>query len=202
MESSEMSAPKGLASPERRSVGVLLAIGIFAFPIIFVWFLCRSGHTKTSRAIGFGWLLFFLVWSLYRTTQTDTSEMIRPPLVVPNSATHVVQSGKGLTEAERSLDAAVQIERASLPRTVAEGIRGDSIEVTGPKEITSRFTLLDFKASEVDASVLKSRERMLAVCATLRSVQNGITYVYEYHGNDGALIASLKFDPQTCGPAQ
>ena len=41
----------------KRSVGFLLGIGIFLFPIIFAWFTLRKGHSTLSRVLSFGWLL-------------------------------------------------------------------------------------------------------------------------------------------------
>lgn len=43
-----------------RSVGFWLGLGVFLFPIVFVWFLLRKGHSTTSRVIGFAWLAFAL----------------------------------------------------------------------------------------------------------------------------------------------
>ena len=45
------SAPK----TEERKVGILLGLGIFIVPFIFVWFLLRNGHTSLARILGFGW---------------------------------------------------------------------------------------------------------------------------------------------------
>lgn len=44
-----------------RNVGFWLGVGIFLFPIIFVWFLLRQGHSTTSRIVGFAWLALMLV---------------------------------------------------------------------------------------------------------------------------------------------
>lgn len=44
-----------------RSVGFWLSLGILLFPVIFVWFLLRQGHSTTSRMIGFAWLALVLV---------------------------------------------------------------------------------------------------------------------------------------------
>lgn len=44
-----------------RSLGFWLGGGIFLFPIVFVWFLLRQGHSTTSRVIGFAWLALVLV---------------------------------------------------------------------------------------------------------------------------------------------
>lgn len=47
-------------SREYRQVSFILGFGIFLVPVIFSWFLLRSGHTKTSRLIGFSWLMLYL----------------------------------------------------------------------------------------------------------------------------------------------
>lgn len=44
-----------------RSVGFWLGVGIFLFPVVFVWFLLRQGHSITSRVIGFAWLALMVV---------------------------------------------------------------------------------------------------------------------------------------------
>jgi hypothetical protein len=40
----------------KRSVGILLGLGIFFLPIIFAWFTLRKGHSTLSRVLAFGWL--------------------------------------------------------------------------------------------------------------------------------------------------
>ena len=49
------------AQATSRSVGFWLGVGIFLFPVIFVWFLLRQGHSTTSRVIGFAWLALMVV---------------------------------------------------------------------------------------------------------------------------------------------
>lgn len=44
-----------------RNVGFWLGVGIFLFPVVFVWFLLRQGHSTTSRIVGFAWLALMLV---------------------------------------------------------------------------------------------------------------------------------------------
>lgn len=41
----------------KRTVSFLLGIGILLFPIVFVWFLLRKGHSVLARVVGFGWLI-------------------------------------------------------------------------------------------------------------------------------------------------
>jgi len=41
---------------EARRVGAGLAIGIFLMPVIFAWFLLRTGYTAGARIMAFGWL--------------------------------------------------------------------------------------------------------------------------------------------------
>ncbi len=47
--------------PPQRPVGALLGIGIFLFPLIFVWFLLRAGYSTMARVIGFAWTALTLV---------------------------------------------------------------------------------------------------------------------------------------------
>lgn len=49
---------------EKRQVSFLLGVGIFFFPIIFVWFLLRKGHSILARVIGFGYVIVSIVVSL------------------------------------------------------------------------------------------------------------------------------------------
>lgn len=48
------------AAPPRK-VGILLGLGIFLLPFVFVWFLLRKGHSTLSRVLGFGWLGLVLI---------------------------------------------------------------------------------------------------------------------------------------------
>jgi hypothetical protein len=59
--SAESSQPQNTEKVEKRSVGVLLAIGILLVPLIFAWFTLRKGHTTRSRVISFAYLLLSLV---------------------------------------------------------------------------------------------------------------------------------------------
>ncbi|WMC11573.1 hypothetical protein PU634_04215 [Oceanimonas pelagia] len=48
--------PNDNQDPPKRSVGVLLGLGIFLLPIIFSWFTLRKGHTKKAKVTAFTWL--------------------------------------------------------------------------------------------------------------------------------------------------
>ena len=48
----------------KRSVGFLLGLGIFLFPLIFSWFTLRKGHSTLSRIVAFGWLAFTILFAL------------------------------------------------------------------------------------------------------------------------------------------
>lgn len=52
--------PNENISHPQRSVGFLLGVGIFLFPLIFSWFTLRKGHTTTARIIAFIWLAISL----------------------------------------------------------------------------------------------------------------------------------------------
>lgn len=49
------------AQPVNRSVGLWLGLGVFLFPVIFVWFLLRQGHSNTSRLVGFSWFALMVI---------------------------------------------------------------------------------------------------------------------------------------------
>lgn len=49
------------ANTSHRPVSLLLGLGIFVMPYIFVWFLLRKGHSTTSRITGFSWLFVMLL---------------------------------------------------------------------------------------------------------------------------------------------
>jgi len=51
-----MTLQEIIDEPAWRPVSPWLGLLIFFFPIFFVWFLLRDGHTVRSRIIGFGWL--------------------------------------------------------------------------------------------------------------------------------------------------
>lgn len=66
-----------------RKVGILLLIGIFCFPIVFVWLLLRKGYSKQARVIGFGWLLIFFFWLSNRDKPTHNASTNTPVASVP-----------------------------------------------------------------------------------------------------------------------
>ena len=52
--------------PPPREIGLGLALGIAALPVIFSWFTLRRGFTTPSRVVAFLWLAVFLgigAWS-------------------------------------------------------------------------------------------------------------------------------------------
>jgi hypothetical protein len=50
-----MSVAPGDADGQR-SVGFLLGLGILLVPLLFAWFTLRTGHSRLSRVVAFGWL--------------------------------------------------------------------------------------------------------------------------------------------------
>lgn len=57
-EAADTIAPKA----EQRKVGAGLGIGILLLPVVFSWFLLRSGYSVLARLVGFGWLA---LWALF-----------------------------------------------------------------------------------------------------------------------------------------
>ena len=49
--------PNARIAPVKRSVSVLLGVGIFFIPLIFSWFTLRKGYSVFARVISFLWLV-------------------------------------------------------------------------------------------------------------------------------------------------
>lgn len=49
--------PNANIPTKKRSVGVLLGVGIVLIPPIFAWFTLRKGHSVLSRVLSFSWLI-------------------------------------------------------------------------------------------------------------------------------------------------
>lgn len=76
--------PNQNIAPVKRSISILLGVGILLFPLIFSWFTLRSGHSVLSRIIAFSWLVlsFVLVGigddvstNTYTSTQSQTYQV-------------------------------------------------------------------------------------------------------------------------------
>lgn len=108
-----------------RSVGFWLGVGVFLFPIIFVWLLLRRGHSTSSRVIGFAWLVLVLVamasgdQSSGRSVATSSSQ---------SQTAKVVASAAPLQEYS-----AQQLAQAYDHNTVAadQQFKGKRFKVTG-----------------------------------------------------------------------
>lgn len=59
----------------KRSVGFLLGVGIFLFPIIFSWFTLRKGHSATARIVAFAWLVIPFVIIGFQANSNQQSTM-------------------------------------------------------------------------------------------------------------------------------
>src|SRR5690606_37023872 len=57
----------------KRSVGILLGIGIFLFPLIFSWFTLRTGHSTVARAVSFVWLAFCVIVLFAQSPKTPSA---------------------------------------------------------------------------------------------------------------------------------
>lgn len=49
--------PNANAASEKRSVSILLGVGIFFIPVIFSWFTLRKGYSVLARVLSFTWLV-------------------------------------------------------------------------------------------------------------------------------------------------
>ena len=92
-----------------------------------------------------------------------------------------------------------------LPMMLDSQTRWDTT-IPGPgKRITYVYTSVDYRASEIDRneafSYLASKLRQFARGSKKMELffRNGITVVYYYRGNDGALVMEIPIKPGDCG---
>lgn len=108
-----------------RNVGFWLGVGIFLFPVIFVWFLLRQGHSTISRVIGFAWLAVMLV---------AMASGDRPSSKLAPVSTSQSQPAKVVAPVEPLLEvSAQQLAHAYERNTVAadQQFKGKTFKVTG-----------------------------------------------------------------------
>lgn len=111
-----------------RSVGFWLGVGIFLFPVVFVWLLLRQGHSTTSRVIGFAWLAIALV------AMASGDRPSSNPSATSNSQS---QPTKVAAPVEPSIEvSAQQLAQAYDRNTVAadQQFKGKRFKVTGVVE--------------------------------------------------------------------
>jgi len=108
-----------------RNVGFWLGVGIFLFPVIFVWFLLRQGHSTTSRVIGFVWLALMVV---------AMASGDRPSSKPAPASSSQSQPAKVVAPVEPLLEvSAQQLAQAYDRNTVAadQQFKGKNFKVTG-----------------------------------------------------------------------
>lgn len=75
----EVKAPKPIMRGPR-SVGGLLMAGVVVLPVVFFWFLLRSGHTGRDRLLGVVWLV---IWCIgFANIPVPPDEVNAPPAAV------------------------------------------------------------------------------------------------------------------------
>jgi hypothetical protein len=78
--------PNSSVTPLKRSVGILLGIGILLFPLIFAWFTLRRGHTAKAKIISFAWLAISIIFILAQDAGTKSSTSASPIVASVGSA--------------------------------------------------------------------------------------------------------------------
>jgi hypothetical protein len=69
---------------ETKRVSLLLALGIFIFPVIAAWALLGSGYSTRARLVGFGWL--FLIVAVVIISLSTASNIVVPPTAPASKA--------------------------------------------------------------------------------------------------------------------
>lgn len=72
----EVKAPKSVLAGPRKVSGPLMA-GVVLLPVVFFWFLLRSGHTGRDRLLGVVWLV---IWCIgFANIPVPPDEVNAPP---------------------------------------------------------------------------------------------------------------------------
>lgn len=104
-------------------------MGILLFPIIFVWFLLRQGHSTASRVIGFAWLALALALVLVGMASSD-----RPACKSTAASSGQSQPAKVVASVDPLIAVnAQQLAQAYDRNTVAadQEFKGKRFKVTG-----------------------------------------------------------------------
>ena len=134
-----------------RKMSILLGIGIFLIPIIFVWFTLRQGYSTLARVVSFVWLILTLIIVFAPSNQTVSSSN---------------------TTAERV--ASVSNEQQTTTAEHAEAVETPPQEqqVTAI-EVSARQLFNAYKANEVSAD-RQFKNQELIVSGTVQSIESGI----------------------------
>lgn len=111
-----------------RSLGFWLGVGIFMFPVVFVWFLLRQGHSTSSRVVGFAWFTLMVV---------AMASGDRPSSQPSAASSNQSQATKVAAPVEPSIEvSAQQLAQAYDRNTVAadQQFKGKRFKVTGVVE--------------------------------------------------------------------
>lgn len=135
-----------------RKMSILLGIGIFLIPIIFVWFTLRQGYSTLARVVSFVWLILTLIIVFAPSNQTVSSS---------NTTTEHVASvsneQQDTTEAhEEAVETPTQEQQVSAI------------------EVSARQLFNAYKANEVAAD-RQFKNQELIVSGTVQSIESGIS---------------------------
>jgi len=100
-----------------------------------------------------------------------------------------------------TLDAVVKMLNSKTPMMVDSGTRLDSsYSLFGT--LTYMYTLVDYRADEIDASAFRDNMRprlQNGVCSSMTTlIGMGAKIEYLYFGNEGKKILSIKIYPEDC----
>jgi hypothetical protein len=101
-------------SPKRK-ISILLFVGVFLLPIVFVWFLLRQGYSRTARVLGFCWFAVCLL--VFVVPHPQSSPAATPTATVQPQSLPVTASGS--TSSVSRIDADSQIIKSAQEHVAA-----------------------------------------------------------------------------------
>lgn len=120
-----------VTAPTKRNVGFLLGLGILFIPVVFAWFLLRSGHSLLARIVGFGWLVLCVlaVVGSSSTAPGNGSKTVSTQASVSSVAPAAVSAPAEPLKAYTASQVAASYEENTVAADIA--FKGKRVLVTG-----------------------------------------------------------------------
>lgn len=101
------AAASAATKKEQRKVGAGLGIGILLLPVVFSWFLLKSGYSVLARVLSFGWLAFWVLFAIgsgstNSPTVASAPNQVTQPVAPATGAATSPEEGANLTGPQKN----------------------------------------------------------------------------------------------------
>lgn len=134
-----------VSTQAKRSVGLLLGLGILLMPLVFAWFTLRKGHSVAARIIAFAWLAVSLL--LVFGTGNPSKNVASNSAPAPSSVVPVQQ--QKTAQASAQAPAVLQMDIRKLLADYSNNEVGADNKYKG-KQVQVTGTVTDVKKDIID----------------------------------------------------